>query len=702
VYRRVVLLVALAGCAPATGGKVRTHIAAGYDKLAAKQFIDARKEFAAAEDALFDEPSDDAANAVHDGYARVDAGLIEAAVDTASKIRGDDAKQLEELHRLRLRLRTIGGNRELEAKITLAMNIRASLLITPHEAATTLTDLAPLHALGKYPELDESNRKRIETLTIKTWQKFRERAQAATPPLVRRTFEGLAAMWSGQSISDGSAIRDRELASFARGSKITVVPAGQKCTRPVATVLPRVEKTGAYQVDAEVTITNCSYSTNQTSQQVTEHYIDKIPYQAVETFEEQSCAKTQVPVYACVNPYVGNGCVSTGGTADSWACGTTSRTAMVTKYADVPKTREVTKTTTYETYGATLAVTLSYAGKREQKTIEVTTTLVDHLGEQLEYAAIKKLEETLEAPVKATIDARAAELRTHADAALAEGHRDEAELGYLRVVFLGRDAGDYFQRTYAVTPERLRAALESHASGNAVALAATESLPEITDERRDSAISFARDRFASTFPPALSRVRGFWYHAELGAVTIDDHGTSPAFALRFGGPVLARIHGRTRGFGAWDDLSVGGGLGYNATTGEGLERSKLWTAAGSYTAALGVRVPRFQLLAGPRGSALALKNGDTTGTSTGVSYWGNVAVQVGKPSLSLEVWYPTGYGDDVRGAQAYLAVKTPKAQYKNDQGITLPTSYLAFRAQEQRLDLLRVRDFMLLFGAGFN
>ena len=74
----------------------------------------------------------------------------------------------------------------------------------------------------------------------------------------------------------------------------------------------------------------------------------------------------------------------------------------------------------------------------------------------------------------------------------------------------------------------------------------------------------------------------------------------------------------------------------------------------------------------------------------------------GKPALSLEVWYPTGYGDDVRGAQAYLAVKTPKAQYKNDQGITLPTSYLAFRAQEQHLDELRVRDFMLLFGVGFN
>ncbi len=720
-----IVLVVLVGCAPSMSA-VKQHVSAGHALLDRKEFIAAEREFRIAEAKLYDEPSDRAAQAVQDGLARVDAGLIQAAIESSSKVAGRDLEAIAELHRLHLRLRSIGGNPELEAEIAKAINIRASLLMAPHEASSTITDVTPVLALGRYPELDDGSRRRLSALSARAWKAYDARASLSAHPLVKRTFEGLAAHYSGAAVTAATALRDTELSQYSRGS--TVKYQEMPNCPSVGTGLTDLSRTGAYQVDAEVRLDACEESDTTSSRQESETYEDQIPYEVQGTYMEQQCFVTKVPVSYCINPYTRDGCVGSSDTVAGYECQMVPRSGTFIRYRSETKTRMVTRTTRYQKSKARMWWRRSFQGRTEELTADIETIVIDGKGEPFVVRARKVLEASLDEPVQATIDQRASELRAAGDAQLAAGRPDDAELAFLRAVYLGRSGGDYFARTYAVTDERLRASLDARTAGapgdRAESMVA---LPSVTDERRDEALTFVRDRFASTFPPALSRVKGLWYNAELGAISAPTRalagdevggGTAPTFGLRLGTPVLGRIHRRTGGFAVWDDLAVGGNLGYTASTPRNGERGVAVRGVGTYTATVGFRARAIQLLGGARATASAIKIGGTTGHTSALSYYGNLGIRIGGPSLVLEVWAPTPSGAASRGAQLFFAAQTPQSQHSAQRasaGPDIMTSYASVRIDDERYDACvaaatgcadiadyRILTVVLAFGAAFR
>ncbi|MDX2086658.1 MAG: hypothetical protein SFX73_02355 [Kofleriaceae bacterium] len=711
-------------CVPKAPGKVSAQIAAGSEALARKDYVRAAQEFTAADRALVEEPDERAAIAIKQGLARADVGLLREAVTTAVRVDADPMATIAELHRLDQRLRTVGGDATVAAQIAEGINARASMLMAPHEQTRTVTNIKPLLALGRYPQLSEGTRKRLSALSAKAWRVFDGRASATAHPLVRRAFEGLAAHYSGAALADATAVRDRELAQFARGSKVEVELA-TGCNTLEADRLRELTRAGVHQVDAKVAVMRCTYKHQRETRMMTEQFVRHIPYQAVETFSETRCAATKVSVSYCINPYTRDGCVGSSDTADSFSCSSVPVTATVTRYRTETGTHQVPRTFTYDTTTLELRWTVAFRGAQTEKTATISSTLENGTGETAAAKAAAAVNASLDEPVQELIAARARELRATGDAALAAGNVDDAELAYLRVILLGHNAGDYFARTYFATDNELRAAFSARRESEpADRVAAVEALPDITDERGDGIIAFARDRFASTFPPALTRTKGLWYNAELGAMAARPRdvggvevggSTSASITLRLGTPVLSRLHGRTRGLWLWDDLSAGGMLGYTATVPDGGERTRGWRGTASYTLAAGARYPGFQLLAGMRETASEFKVGATTGHLLGLSYYGRIGIQLGVPSLSVEAWAPAG-GNSTRGAQLFLGIPTPGQHRRDTAAGSISTSYIALRVDDDRFDAcasgagqdcwdvagLRVIAFGIAFGAAFR
>lgn len=133
----VMTRLALAGPADDLVEKGKAH-------LEKREYVQASEAFRKAETLAYEDPSDSVATAIKKGLALADAGLLRAAVETQSKTAGNDMAALVELHRLHLRLRTIGGDKSIAADIERAMNIRASLILSEFEKDTAVRNIQPL------------------------------------------------------------------------------------------------------------------------------------------------------------------------------------------------------------------------------------------------------------------------------------------------------------------------------------------------------------------------------------------------------------------------------------------------------------------------------------------------------------------------------------------------------------------------------
>lgn len=685
------LAASVASLAPARADAVDDAITEAERLFAARQYPAAAQAYHRAEALVYDAPSEAVANRILAGLARVDAALIAAAVESTASI-ADDLEALAELHKLHVRLRAVGDDAVIARRIVELMSMRATLAIAPHEDTDAITDLAPVLAIARYPELDDGLRRRLSMLAAKPWRILDGRA-ASSVPLVAQTFAGLAARVSGHGAPDRRAVADPVLAPFRRGTTMTVTAApGCESYRAPLEALAQV---GALRVDATVSVTRCQAVPRDESRQVHETYTVDVPYEAVETVSEKVCQPVTKSVSYCVNPYTHDGCVGSSDTVASYECHVETYERLVTRYRAEPRERDVMRTFHYVDYAIDLAWTRTALGQTTTGQATLTGTDGADAGFDPVAAAVARLRGLLDEPVAETMATRAGARAADGAAAIAAGRIDDGEAALLEAIHLGGSSDGYFLRTYAQDDTAMRAALDAVPAGRpAFEELAVEPLPAVTDQRRADGLTLIRDRFAAQFPPPMSRVKGFWYSAELGALvgagyTIGGRdaggGTAPAFGIRFGTPVLARVPNRTAGPGLWDDLSWGGNLAYTAASPANDTRGVAARGHVSYAAALGFRLRSFQLLGGARAEAAIVKIGATHGTTAAVEYYGNLGFRIGGPSLTVELWWPASVGARNRGGQVYFVVPTSREQYQHDAGHNI-TSYLAFRFEDQRFD----------------
>ncbi|MBP9114485.1 MAG: hypothetical protein KBF88_16840, partial [Polyangiaceae bacterium] len=425
----VMTRLALAGPADDLVEKGKAH-------LEKREYVQASEAFRKAETLAYEDPSDSVATAIKKGLALADAGLLRAAVETQSKAAGNDMAALVELHRLHLRLRTIGGDKSIAADIERAMNIRASLILSEFEKDTAVRNIQPLLDLGRFPELGESIQKRLQVLSAKPWRVYDGRANVTKDPLVAQVFRGAAAKISGDAIPSRTSEIEKLLLPYRRASEITVNAVGP-CA-PLADAAKQAGlRGGALQVDANVTIDSCNESSRSETKRVTEKYTVSIPYQTEEDVAVQSCGEVKVPVSYCINPYTKDGCVGSSDTSTQYRCTTTTQRQTVTRYRDEPRTREVDRTFVYTTRSATLKWKRSYAGQEVDQSAVLSATLINGAGTPLGKLITDRLRENLEEAVNAVISQRAAGLRAEGDKARASGNLDQAESSYLQAILMG-------------------------------------------------------------------------------------------------------------------------------------------------------------------------------------------------------------------------------------------------------------------------
>lgn len=696
--------------------------------LAEKRPVDARKAVEAAHDDQFDNPDPERAAAEADLMAQADAAIIEKAVESQAMRAGDDLGSIRELHGMHIRLRGVGGNDKVAAKIVEAINIHASLAMQPHEATSDLTDVKPLFELARYPELNDDNRKRLKMLSGKAWRVLNGRATAAKHPLLAREFAGLAASYSGDALDSGDALVQTELAPYRRGTvaNVTLPP---DCTS-LASLKTLLDQKGAFQVDTVVALTNCQRSSYNTSEAYDEEYFVDIPYTAHEVWQDKVCNPIRAQVYYCENPYLNNGCVASAGeTVASYECHEETREADVTRYRHEKRTRKATRTITTYTWSADATWTRAYNGTSESTTATLSFALRDRQEDSAFAAsAATQIATYLDQPVIAAVNAKVAELRAAGEQAIAAGSIDDGEVALVRVALLGGDPTTYFAKKYLVSPDEMRDAFKARAkSPPADKLVATESLPDITHVRKTTMVNFALARFNSTFAPELAQIEGLYYTTGFGTLvtptkTINGDsvggGFAPVFSPRVGTAVIARLLRKTAGLGLWDDASIIGAAGYAAGKDTDGARGFSGAITGQYTAVVGYHAETFQVLAGARGDATYLKLAGTTGSNVGLQYFGDIGVRFSeKASLSAAAWAPTPYGDKRWGAEVYLSGHTDKSEYSqgSDGETKIQTGYLSLRAEVMELDACaahsgdcvdvpdyRAWSFILGFGAVYQ
>ncbi|CAN5837075.1 hypothetical protein BH11MYX2_BH11MYX2_39750 [soil metagenome] len=719
---------ALCACVPTHKGTVHARIESAQTELTKKNFVAAEADLESARAGLFDEPDPDAAETIADLMARADAAIIEAAVASEAMRAGDDLQAIDTLHRMHIKLRGVGGNDAVAAKITDAINVHAALAMQPHEAAKELTDVTPLFALAKYPELNDENRRRLTMLSGKAWRVLSGRANATNHPLLVRAFTGLAARYSGAAMDDGDALVQTELAPYRRGT-VATVNLTPECAM-LGPVKQRLDQKGAFQVDATISVTNCQRSSSSNTEEYDEAYYVDVPYTAHEKWNEQVCTTTRVPIYYCVNPYLRNGCSMSSETTSSYECHTIERDEDVTRYRHEPRTRKATRVVTTSSWSAQASWTRTFNGTTDPETTATLTASTRSSSNDSTFvdSVVTRFNGNFTEPVAKAMADKAAELRAAGDQAIAAGSIDEGEADLVRVTLLGGDPGTYFTTTYRVSGQDLYDAFKPRgATASADKLVETEPLPEITHVRKQVMKSFAIARFNSTFPPELAQVEGVYFTTGFGTLvaptkTINGEsvggGYAPVFSPRVGTAALSRILNRTAGFGFWDDASVVGAAGYAAGKDTDGSRGFSGASTGQYTGVVGYHAETFQVLAGARADVTYLKLAGTTGNSTGLQYFGDFGLRISeKSSLSAAAWYPTGYGDSRYGAEIYLAGHTEKSEYSQGQGgaTKIQTGYLTLRGELMELDACaahsgdcvdvpdyRAWSFVLGFGAVYQ
>jgi hypothetical protein len=449
-----------------------------------------------------------------------------------------------------------------------------------------------------------------------------------------------------------------------------------------------------------VAIESCEQSSVSETKFIAETYTVSVPYQSEADVPVQSCAAVQVPVSYCINPYTKDGCVGSSTTVTQYSCSTSMQRQMVTRYTQEQRTRQVKQTFVYTTYIATIKWKRSFLGNEVDYNADLRVVLTNGKGTSLADTITDRINANLDESVSAVITKRGEQLKQDGDAALAASNLDLAESSYLQAILLGRSPGDYFERMYALSDVAIRETLVARSAGKPLhALTNVIDLPPITNEQGDLVLTILRDRFAAQFPPAMARTKGFWYAADLGTFAVPAQvidgadaggGFAPTFGIRLGTPLLSRLHGKTEGLAFWDDLMIGGNLGYLLTKGSNQTRSAAWRGVGTYTLAAGFRLKKFQLLAGGRAGASVMKVAETNGRTAMLALYGNVGVGIGKtPSLTLEGWWSTPTSPRARGMQLFFTVPTPQKQYKGqlksgESGNI--TSYVSLRFEDEQFD----------------
>ena len=715
--RRLMLWsVVFAACAPPTGVAKR-HVITGYAALRDGKHGEAARAFDHAKSALAMDPDESAAEGAEAGLAEIDRALLAAAVDTESILAGDDLVHLEALHRLHVRLLQVGGDPQLEPKIIAAMQIRASLALQPHEATTDITDISDVIGFSAYPELGEEIAKRVQSLSVKAWQAHMKRVADTRSPLVRRVHEGLAARQSGAALPGAEALARAEISRYSRGSKITATVSSD-CEGATA-LLRELEQPGAYQVDANVHVSECTSSTSSVQREESETYFVDVPTVVTEQVPVHSCTTGHSSLGRCVS-FTSSGCAVLA-YAPETTCSTTTESRVVTRYIPEPRTRRVMKTHTLETIAQKITWTQTFQGVTTESTTITSSVLEDGQGTSRAVSVMARIRTALDAPIDSLVRAKRAELLAESDRLLAAGLVDEAEAASVRALLLGAQEDAYWRRRYFVSGDDVRAAMVARReSPPAAKRAKLLALPERKNLRAAKTRAWLQDRFAATFPPALSQIRSGWYNADLGVVVAEKRTLSgveaagdgaPIVAVRLGTPLLSRLRSRALGAGVFDDFSITAQLGYALTGISGDARKHAFGGGAQYTLTAGYRSRAFAALVGARATVHALRISGTKGTTWSAPFFAHLSFGIGHPSLAVEAWGGSQVGSNTFGAMGYYAYS-----FTRGVGDDYTTGFFGLRFQQERFDAcgevetgacmdiedLRIRTYVAAFGVAFH
>ena len=640
--------ILVCSCVPGRGTS-RKLVALAHHQLRQDDPVAASKTLDRADQNLERDPDPQSIEVIEGLRLRIESRLIEKAIDYYGARTGDHLEAVARLHELRKRVLMVKADPGLRDRAARHLNQRASFAIEAVERAPAVPDLAALLDLGKYPELEQDNRDRLELQLKRARAAHEARAAAAKTPVLARLHLGIAAIYGAPRppMFDPASVPD--IFAVERATSIRAsVAAG--CDQ-VESALRSLERNGGYRVDAEVAITRCAHATR--IQKRTESYTVSVTKSRVveKTYTETVCTTSNERVTKCDS----SNCVVTKYWGEQ-SCSPAERTAQVLEYyqEDEQRQREVADTIHTLTVDGTALLTVDGTRGTPQPwsiTNEASSRIT------ADGPVTVKLRELLDTPIRLKRATAAAAHAAASEAAMARGTAETAETESAIALLLGHEGESILSRTYPLSIAQLRSAFGTAPPALAIMATAPEEVVEPLASRLD--YGWLSQTEQALLEPAVGRTRGLNYQTQLGALHASEvtaSGTAaagewaPALELRLGTPLLGRLKPlHALPIGIYDDAALSGYLGYKVAGADSAANKYTFAGGAHYAVTLGLRTRLFSIYGGARVSTLIAKIAGTSGRGFGVPWYGQLVFRTGPVAVALEAWLPSGVGDRARG-----------------------------------------------------